>query len=283
MRVSAAPAAEPWATRPLADLLAVIASRSAPVGGGSAAAVVATVAAALVERCAAEAGDEGSRSRAEAARGTLADLIDSDAVALVGLMQALDADTETRAHITEAASAPAARLGEITRELTGLAEQIGRDGRAFLRGEARCAHLFAGAAARAADEIIAINERLMRPDPGSDGEAGAVAVVDLAHAGQGSGPRWGMQSEELNATLLAWSPGHEIAEHVNSERDVLMVVLEGSVRVSVDDVGHQLAADQLLLIPRGSARAMNAGPHGVRYLSTHLRRGPLLPTSRATR
>ena len=78
----------------------------------------------------------------------------------------------------------------------------------------------------------------MRSDPAPAGEGGAVAAVDLAHAGHGSGPRWGMQSEELNATLLAWPAGHEIAEHVNTERDVLMVVLEGSVRVSVDDVGH---------------------------------------------
>jgi quercetin dioxygenase-like cupin family protein len=92
-----------------------------------------------------------------------------------------------------------------------------------------------------------------------------------------------MQSEELNATLLAWPAGHEIAEHINTERDVLMVVLEGSARVSVDDVDHLLATDQLLLIPRGSARAMSAGPRGVRYLSTHRRRGPLLPTARATR
>ena len=121
----------------------------------------------------------------------------------------------------------------------------------------------------------------MQPDPAPTGEGRAVAVVDLAHAGHGSGPRWGMQSEELNATLLAWPPGHEIAEHVNSERDVLMVVLEGSAWVAVDGVGHLVAADQLLLLARGCARSITAGAGGVRYLSTHLRRGPLLPTARA--
>jgi formiminotetrahydrofolate cyclodeaminase/quercetin dioxygenase-like cupin family protein len=283
--VSAPPAAEPWATRPLRDLLDVVASRSAPVGGGSAAAVAAAVAAALVERCATEAGNEGSRGRAEAARGTLTDLVDIDAAALVALVQARaqHTDNETTALIAEAASAPVARLRGIARELASLAEQLERTGKASLRSEARCAHLLADAAARAADAIIAMNDRLMRSDPAPAGEGGAVVAVDLAHVGEGSGPRWGMQSEELNATLLAWPAGHEIAEHLNTERDVLMVVLEGSVRVSVDDVGHLLAADQLLLIPRGSARAMSAGPRGVRYLVTHRRRGPLLPTARATR
>jgi quercetin dioxygenase-like cupin family protein len=92
-----------------------------------------------------------------------------------------------------------------------------------------------------------------------------------------------MQSDELNATLLTWPAGHEIATHVNDEREVMLVVLGGSARVTVDGVAHDLSAEQLLLVPRGCARAITAGPDGVRYLSTHLRRGPLLPTARDVR
>ena len=60
-----------------------------------------------------------------------------------------------------------------------------------------------------------------------------------------------MQSEELNATLLAWSPGHEIAEHVNSERDVLMVVLEGR-RVMPD--GSEAYPESAYAFGGGAAR-----------------------------
>ena len=108
-----------------------------------------------------------------------------------------------------------------------------------------------------------------------------LAVADLAPREAGSGPRWGMQSEELNATLLTWPAGHEIASHVNDEREVMLVVLAGSARVTVDGVAHEVAEQQLLLIPRGSARAIAVGPEGVRYLSAHVRRGPLLPAPRS--
>jgi quercetin dioxygenase-like cupin family protein len=117
----------------------------------------------------------------------------------------------------------------------------------------------------------------------ADADGGSVSAeptVDLASAGSGSGPRWGMQSEELNATLLAWPPGHEVPEHTNHEREVMLIVLEGSARVAVDGVEHQVAADQLLLIPRGCVRSIRAGPGAVRYLSIHLRRDPLMPAAR---
>jgi hypothetical protein len=51
---------------------------------------------------------------------------------------------------------------------------------------------------------------------------------------QGTGPLWGMASSDLNATLLAWPAGHELEEHANPERDVLLVVLEGGGRVRID-------------------------------------------------
>jgi quercetin dioxygenase-like cupin family protein len=104
--------------------------------------------------------------------------------------------------------------------------------------------------------------------------------VDLACLTGGSGPLWGMQSDELNATLLVWPPGGGVAEHTNDQLEVVMVVLEGSARVRLDGSEHQLEANQLLVISRGRARAITAGPAGVRYLSVHRRRGPLLPSSR---
>ena len=91
----------------------------------------------------------------------------------------------------------------------------------------------------------------------------------------GKGPLWGMASTDLNATLLAWPAGHAVAEHVNGELDVLVVVLAGAAEVTIDDERIDLRAPAALLVPRGTRRAITAGDDGVRYLSIHRRRGPL--------
>ena len=105
--------------------------------------------------------------------------------------------------------------------------------------------------------------------------------VNLARVGSGSGPRWGLESADLNATLLSWPPGHAIAQHSNAERDVLLILLQGSACVAIDGVDHQLTTEHLLLIPRGSVHGITAGSDGARYLSIHRRRGPLVPSARA--
>ena len=101
-----------------------------------------------------------------------------------------------------------------------------------------------------------------------------MAPVDLLGP-EGTGPLWGTESEDLNATLLVWQAGHVVAEHVNAELDVLLVALEGDAVVTVDAEERRLAAGQALLVPKGAARGIRAGAGGVRYLSVHRRRGPL--------
>jgi quercetin dioxygenase-like cupin family protein len=84
-----------------------------------------------------------------------------------------------------------------------------------------------------------------------------------------------MASAELNATLLAWPPGHEVVEDAPSVLDVLLVVLEGDGTAKVDDREHELVPGSVLLVEGGSTRAIRAGGEGLRYLSVHRRRGPL--------
>jgi quercetin dioxygenase-like cupin family protein len=91
----------------------------------------------------------------------------------------------------------------------------------------------------------------------------------------GRGPVWGVESEELNATVLEWDPGHRVAEHVNDERDVLVVVLAGSAEIAVAGRRQRLRSGQALIIPKGEPRQITAGGEGVRYLSAHRRRPPL--------
>jgi quercetin dioxygenase-like cupin family protein len=99
-------------------------------------------------------------------------------------------------------------------------------------------------------------------------------AVDL-DAPQGKGPVWGLESKDLNATLLSWGPDESISEHVNAERDVLVVVLAGSAIVTVDGERRTLGEHDALLIRKQTRRGIRAGADGLRYLSVHRRRGPL--------
>ena len=92
---------------------------------------------------------------------------------------------------------------------------------------------------------------------------------------QGRGPVWGAESEDLNATLLVWSAGTGPPEHVNDDRDVLIVVLDGSLELRMEDEDTELAEGETTIVAKGRRRAVTAGERGVRYLSVHLRRPPL--------
>lgn len=107
-----------------------------------------------------------------------------------------------------------------------------------------------------------------------DDSSAVEGAVDLL-SGSGTGPLWGIASSDLNATLLAWPPGHEVAEEVNAELDVLVVVLDGHGSAVIDGETHNLAPARALLIPRGTRRRITADGGGLRYLSVHRRRGPL--------
>jgi mannose-6-phosphate isomerase-like protein (cupin superfamily) len=111
---------------------------------------------------------------------------------------------------------------------------------------------------------------------------------DLEHAlGKaaiaGGGPVWGEASEDLNATLLAWRAGSGPPESINHERDVLVLVVEGSAVVTVEGRDRLLRAGEAVIVGKGTRRRIVAGPAGVRYLSVHRRRPPLQIESAAAR
>jgi quercetin dioxygenase-like cupin family protein len=101
-----------------------------------------------------------------------------------------------------------------------------------------------------------------------------VTIVELL-GGPGRGPVWGDATDDLNLTLLAWSEGEGVAEHVNSELDVVVVVVDGAGEIVLDGIRHEIHAGQAVVIPRGTRRGLTAGPGGIRYLSVHRRRGGL--------
>jgi len=99
-------------------------------------------------------------------------------------------------------------------------------------------------------------------------------IFDLAATGT-RGPVWGLECEDLNATLLAWPPGEGTPEHVNDHRDVLVLVIAGSGSVDVDGERVELSTGRLLVVPKGARRRIVAGPDGIRYVTVHGRRGGL--------
>ena len=131
-------------------------------------------------------------------------------------------------------------------------------------------------------EVATLLERHVRFEerqlfPLIEGLLSEEALGALAHAAaqESNGPIWGTASEELNATLLSWRPGAGPQEHINHERDVLVVILAGSATVSTDGDERELAVGEAVIIEKGRRRRISAGRSGVRYLSVHRRRAPL--------
>ena len=132
-------------------------------------------------------------------------------------------------------------------------------------------------------EEVVSEEALNRLDLATAPEVAESPVVDLSTP-LGSGPLWGTETEDLNATLLAWPAGDGPDEHVNSECDVILVVLAGAATVTIDGEPRLVRAGEALIVEKGRRRGLSAGSGGVRYLSVHRRRAPLqiAPRSAAT-
>ncbi|HTI32299.1 MAG TPA: hemerythrin domain-containing protein [Miltoncostaea sp.] len=119
----------------------------------------------------------------------------------------------------------------------------------------------------AGDEgLVALRLHDAREEPPGD-----PVVADL-RSPAGSGVVWSATSRDLNVNLATWAAGAGVGGHVNAERDVLLVVLEGAGTVVVDGRAHALHAGSAAVVPAGSAREVRAGPAGIRYLSVHRRR-----------
>ena len=123
-------------------------------------------------------------------------------------------------------------------------------------------------------ESTVAEERLGRLELAASRDPSAEPVVDL-FAPRGRGPLWGTETDDLNATVLAWDVGDGSPEHVNEERDVLVLVLAGSATISIDGIPLEVRSGEAVCVEKGRTRRIVAGPDGVRYLSVHRRRGRL--------
>jgi quercetin dioxygenase-like cupin family protein len=109
-----------------------------------------------------------------------------------------------------------------------------------------------------------------------------VQRADLPALARGEGPpagaRWTLEGDgDLNANLVSFPPGDGVGEHVNEERDVLLVGVAGAGAVVVDGVEHRVLPGTLVLVPRGARRATRAGAERFSYLTVHRRRPGGIP------
>lgn len=104
-------------------------------------------------------------------------------------------------------------------------------------------------------------------------------VLDLrATVGETTGPQWGTATNDLNATLLSWNQGQEIAAHVNTEVDVIMVVVQGEGTLTLDGKEHEMHEGVAAVIPKGVERAVKAQSTPFVYLNIHRKRSLQLGT-----
>jgi quercetin dioxygenase-like cupin family protein len=108
-------------------------------------------------------------------------------------------------------------------------------------------------------------------------------VVDLLATVRDSttqGAIWSHAGSDLNANLVRLEPGESVGGHINDEVEVLLVGLLGEGTVELDGRWYRVGAGQLLVLPKGALRAIEAGETGFAYLTCHRRRPGLWPENR---
>jgi quercetin dioxygenase-like cupin family protein len=105
-------------------------------------------------------------------------------------------------------------------------------------------------------------------------------VTDLTailQSAAGDGVHWTLETPgDLNVNLVHLDAGHVVGEHANDEVDVVIVVLAGRGRLTIDGDGTDVAAHVVANVPRTSRRSVRAADdEALDYLSIHRRRSPL--------
>ena len=111
-------------------------------------------------------------------------------------------------------------------------------------------------------------------------ESGRDVAIDLLQfVGDGEKrPAWSTSTEDLNVNLVVLDAGSGVDEHLNEAVDVLIVGIQGEGTLEIDGRIQTVEASQLVVIPKGSRRALCAGNEGFAYLSCHRRRPALRPS-----
>jgi quercetin dioxygenase-like cupin family protein len=115
------------------------------------------------------------------------------------------------------------------------------------------------------------------------GSAVQADLVSLLSSRSDSGPLWSTESEDLDCTYVSWQSGQGVPVHINSEVDVVMVVLSGYGQAQIGGEVIELARGKVVLVPKGISRSVQASGDGLSYLNVHKRRKRLMPGDGSSR
>ncbi|WP_243639590.1 cupin domain-containing protein [Streptacidiphilus pinicola] len=98
---------------------------------------------------------------------------------------------------------------------------------------------------------------------------------DLVESGaEATGAVWKLaeRGRQLDANLIRLTPGRHVDAHAEPDLDVLLLVMAGDGTLTSPDRDQAMTVGALFWLPRGSRRALAAGPDGLSYLTIHRRR-----------
>ncbi|MGW4560849.1 hypothetical protein ACWEN3_00120 [Streptomyces sp. NPDC004561] len=120
------------------------------------------------------------------------------------------------------------------------------------------------------------------PEPGTAGpreEAATARMLCDVRALTGKAPEpagvlWKLaeSGRQLDANVIRLPADGHIGTHAEPDLDVLVLVVDGDGVMSTPEGELPLAEGALLWLPHGSTRCIQAGPHGLAYVTVHRRR-----------
>lgn len=105
-------------------------------------------------------------------------------------------------------------------------------------------------------------------------------LLELAHSGSPGRPVWSYGSDDLNVNLVVLRPEERVAEHTNTDVEVLVLGMDGDGTIEADRRTLVVSPGRIAIIPTGCTRAIQAGAAGFAYLTCHRRRHALWPVTR---
>ncbi|MEV7420026.1 hypothetical protein [Streptomyces sp. NPDC089919] len=110
-------------------------------------------------------------------------------------------------------------------------------------------------------------------------ETEGVTLTDLVRqaAPDQHGALWRLRRRhrQMDANVIRFPAGGTVADHTEPEVDVLLIVVAGTGRLTTADAERELVPGAVAVLPRGTARAIAAGPTGLILLTAHRRRAGL--------
>ncbi|MFJ9344651.1 cupin domain-containing protein [Streptomyces sp. NPDC101733] len=106
------------------------------------------------------------------------------------------------------------------------------------------------------------------------GTDGTIAGMVAAAADEQGGALWRLRDadRQLDANLVRLLPDAEVAAHTEAEVDVLLLVVAGGGRLTLDGAPSDVVPGSLTFLPRATARGLVAGADGLVFLTAHRRR-----------